>query len=68
MEKPENDMIYHIHFTTWEHEHPVGSGKMAQDIKNEIILQHRHNMRPVQIFKYMKERFGEHFRNVIFRN
>lgn len=44
-----------------EHEHPDGTEKMPQDIKTEIIAQYRHNMRPIRIFEFIKERFGERF-------
>lgn len=61
VEKPANDLLFRIYYTTWEHQHPAGSEKFPDDIKTEIIQQHRHNMRPHQIFDYMKERFGERF-------
>lgn len=34
---------------------------MPENIRAEIIQQHRHNMRPIRIFDYLKERFGDLF-------
>lgn len=61
IEKPEFDTVFSIYFTTWDHEHSADTEKMSEEIKAEIIQQHRHQMRPIRIFEYMNNKFGKQF-------
>lgn len=61
VEKPANDLVFRVYHTAWEHEHADGSEKIPEDIIKEIIAQHRQNIRPVRIFDYITERFGQRF-------